>query len=299
MVPLDGSALAESAMPLAQRIAQEVRGRITLLHAMELRPPSAVHGDRHLIDAADAVNYLRTAADSLTTGGVIVDWHVHENVVRDVARSLASHAVELKCDLIVMATHGHGGPKRWVYGSIAQQVAAVGPCPVLFVPCDGCPVTPNCQVRTVLVPLDGDPSHEQVLAFAKNLADALGATLRLLTVVPTVGDLGGIRAAVARTSPLTMAAALDMECGEAEKYLRDVRSRWLGSPLPLEGAGDLVGRGDPAQVILEHSTTIGPTLLALGTHRKVGAVAFWSGSVAPRVASRAMCPVALIPCPPP
>jgi nucleotide-binding universal stress UspA family protein len=199
----------------------------------------------------------------------------------------------------VMATHGHGGPKRWVYGSIAQQVVAAGTCPVLFVPCGECPAAQNCQVRTVLVPLDGDPSHEKVLAVAKDLAEALGATLRLLTVVPTVGDLGGSRAAAARTSPLTIAAALDMERDEAEKYLRDVRSRWLGSALLPASTGDLVERGDPVQVILKQSETIRPTLLALGTHRKVGAAAFWSGSVAPRVASRATCPVALIPCPGP
>jgi nucleotide-binding universal stress UspA family protein len=296
MVPLDGSALAESAMPLALHIARRHCGRITLLHAMELRPPATVHSDRHLVDAADAAKYLHATAESLSGGGVTVDWHVHENTVRDVARCLASHAVELHCDLVVMATHGHGGAKRWVYGSIAQQVAAAGPCPVLFVPCGGCPANLGCEVRTVLVPLDGDPSHEQVLAVAKDLAQSLRATLRLLTVIPMVGDLEGSRAAVARTSPRTMAAALELECGEAERYLRDVRSRWLGSPLPAEATRDLIERGDPVQVILDHSATMGPTLLALGTHRKTGAVAAWSGSVAARVASRAKCPVGLVPC---
>jgi nucleotide-binding universal stress UspA family protein len=43
-------------------------------------------------------------------------------------------ATETRADLIVLGTHGHGGLKRAVLGSVADRVIRLGPCPVMSVP---------------------------------------------------------------------------------------------------------------------------------------------------------------------
>jgi len=306
VVPLDGSRLAEAALLMASRIAGGARATLTLLHVLEEHPPASVHGQRHLGSAADAGRYLSSLRDGMHAAGHEVLTHVHENTVRDVARSLADHAAELRADLIVMTTHGSGGMRRLVFGSIAQQVIASTACPVLFLPCESSEAQCSPDTRHVFVPLDGDPLHECAVGLAVALAAALDATVHLMTVVPNVADLAGSRSAVARFMPGAAATALDLEAAAAAAYLAAVREacipRAAGSDPACDAAPDivdLVERGDPARVIQRVVERADHAMLVMATHRKVGAAAFWSASVAPRVAAEAACPVAMLSVPSP
>ncbi len=58
LVPLDGSTLAELALPAAAYLAHLLPARVTLLHLVERHPPSEVHHDRHLTNATEASEYL-------------------------------------------------------------------------------------------------------------------------------------------------------------------------------------------------------------------------------------------------
>jgi nucleotide-binding universal stress UspA family protein len=92
--------------------------------------------------------------------------------------------------------------------------------------------------------------------------------------------------------PGAAAAILDVNTLGAEAYLRDklqsLRSRGVV-------AGSEIGRGDPAEVILDLADRSVADLIVLGTHRRTGTDAFWSGSVAPKVANRSRVPVLLVP----
>ncbi|MCA9284041.1 MAG: universal stress protein [Phycisphaerales bacterium] len=294
VVPLDGSRLAEAAIPYATRLAEDGDATLTLVHVLEQRPPASVHGERHLANPAEASLYLDALRTSLGCTALEIRTHVHENAVRDVARSLSEHAIEFHADLIVMTTHGSGGMKRWVFGSIAQQVIARSSCPVLFVPCDPAPRSVAPDVRHVVVPLDGDPSHEQAIPLACALANVFGSAVQLLTVVPTIADLGGSRSAVARMLPGTATTELDLEAEAAVEYLKSVRAARCDMLAPIGANPDLVERGDPAKVITRLAERTDRALVVMATHRKVGAAAFWAGSVAPRVAADVQCPVALV-----
>jgi nucleotide-binding universal stress UspA family protein len=56
-----------------------------------------------------------------------------------------------------------------------------------------------------------------------------------------------------------------------------------------------VGRGDPTAVILETAARSQADVIVLGTHGRSGLDAFWSASVAPRIAQKAHVPVLLVP----
>ncbi len=287
LVPLDGSRLAEAALPPAACLAGALGARITLIHVIERNAPQAVHGERHLTDAAEAAAYLAEVAARTLAAGVQVERHVHSDEVGDVARSLSEHSCELRPDLIVMCAHGRGGLRKLVFGGIAQPVIALGTTPVLLIQPGRRPPERPFACRILLVPLDGDPPHEAGLSVAAGLARACRGALHLLTVVHTRGTLSGARAATGRLLPGATAAALDMAQEAAKDYLRRLITHLQADGL---AANAEVARGDPARGIVRIARRAGADLIVLATHGKAGTDAFWTGSVAAAVARRTRLP---------
>ena len=292
LVPLDGSRLAEAALPAAATLSQILDARVTLIHVIERRAPQEIHGEQHLSDPIDASAYLGGVAARAFPPGVHVEQHVHTAEVKDVARSIVEHADELEPDLIVMCAHGQGGLRTWLLGSIAQQIIALGVTPVFLIQPDGAAATPSFACRRLLVPLDGNPDHEQGLVVAVALAQACAADLHLLMAVPTLGTLSGEHSAAARLLPAATSAWLDMSEESAGAHLRqraiDIQA------LGLRAATE-VCRGDPAGAIAHTAQRVQADLVVMGTHGKRGMNAFWSGSVAAQVSSRSRVPLLLVP----
>ena len=134
LVPLDGSRLAEAAIPTAASLAQTLDAPVTLLHIIEQDAPQEIHKDHHLTQADEAVAYLEQVAKRYFPAEVKVHTHVHTAAVKDVPGSIVEHALtEFRPDLIVMCTHGRSGVRELLFGSIAQQVVAQGTTPLLLI----------------------------------------------------------------------------------------------------------------------------------------------------------------------
>jgi nucleotide-binding universal stress UspA family protein len=291
LIPLDGSHLAESVLPAAAYMARTLGAAVTLLHIIEHDAPKEVHHDRHLTTSDEACVYLGEVAERFFPLDARIDEHVHTAEVNDVARSIADHAREFQPDLILMCTHGSSGPRDWLFGSIAQQVIAMGETPVMLLPPHSRGFGEfNC--RLLLVPLDGDPSHEAGLKVAAELANAWGAALHLLMVIPTVGTLAGERAAVGQMLPTTMKVLLDMEEQNGREYLEVMAGKVKdsGASMRLE-----VARGDPVMTIVNVMERLSADLVVMGTHGKAGADAFWSRSTTPKLSGRSEIPLLLVP----
>ena len=293
LVPLDGSRLAEVALPAATYIAEITGADITLLHVLEENPPQAVHGDHHLTTVDEACIYLAATAESLPPS-VVVKEHAHPNEEHDVAHSIVTHAREMKIELIVMCTHGRGNLRRLLFGTIAQKVIALGATPVLLIPpmTDGTSRTQPFTCRRILVPLDGDPAHEAGLKTAAGMASICGASLYLVVVVPTLSTLAGEDSAAAKLLPTTAATILDMSEQQALDYLgqhvESLRARGVT-------VGAEVRRGNPATAIVQAAEEAGVDLVAMATHGKTHLDAFWSGSVTPKVSRSTRLPLLLVP----
>jgi len=294
LVPLDGSRLAEAALPVAAHLAEKLNSSVTLLHVIERKAPEEIHGQRHLTEPSDARAYLNEVRDRAFPASLHVEQHVHTSEVGDVAQSIVEHIGELKPDLITMCTHGRGGVRDLLFGNIAQQVVALGTMPVVLVRPGDDRIPTHFSCRLLLVPLDGTPSHEVGLHVATDLARACKAELHLVVVVPTIGDLLGERAAAQRLLPGTTAAMLEISQQACEQYLRRHVDQLKG--LGLAATGE-VARGDPAPVIATTAQRVHASLIVLGTHGKIGMDALWSGSVAPRIVSHTCIPLLLVPLP--
>lgn len=150
LVPLDGSDLAEHALPLAVALAKRAGASLVLTRsinwATEFGGVSAYPmgaGAASLIDLADqsARDYLREVSDRLTGEGLRVSTDLRIDPAAD---GILASAAEQQANLIVMSTHGRGGLGRWVYGSVADRVLRGAHVPVLLVranvPVDGATV---------------------------------------------------------------------------------------------------------------------------------------------------------------
>jgi nucleotide-binding universal stress UspA family protein len=292
LIPLDGSRLAEFALPTALTLSRCLGSEITLIHIIERNPPGEVHGERHLSGEDEAVAYLNQVARQNFPPEIKVTVHVHTEEVSNVARSIAEHASELEPDLILMCTHGEGGFGDLVVGSIAQQVIGQGKTPIFLLHPHADDATPITTLHTFLVPLDGDPEHNYALQVAGELAISFNAALHLLTVVPTLRTVSGDYAATGLLLPGATSAVLNLTEELTAQSLEQRAAVWRKQGLSVKA---WIRRGDPVQQILGAAYDEKVDCIVLGTHGKAGMGAFWAGSVAPKVVSSSHTPLLLVP----
>ncbi|MGA2502640.1 MAG: universal stress protein [Anaerolineales bacterium] len=291
LVPLDGSKLAESALPIAASMAKTLKAPVTLLHVIEQDAPAEVHRDRHLTNSGEAEAYLAETAKHSFPPKVKVDWHVHTAAVDDVARSIVDHSAdEFQPDLILLCSHGNGGMHDLFFGNIAQQVAAASGTPVMLIKPMEFP-TPF-KIKRILVPLDNESVHDKAIPIAKQLAKAFKAQLDLLCVIPTLGTLSGEQAASGNLMPATTTAYLDITEELAKEHFQAHLDEFHSAGLTATAE---IARGDPAPVISKTADTNAANLIIFGTHGRSGLDAFWNRSVTAGVARRTQIPLLLVP----
>jgi nucleotide-binding universal stress UspA family protein len=294
VVPLDGSRLAESVLPAVASLARGLKASVTLLHVLERKAPARAHGDRHLAGRSDAESYLADVARRALGRGIRSSWHVHDDDTGGLARVLAQHEKEFGHDLVVLCTHGRGGGRRAVLGSVAQQLVRAGTAPVLVLR----PPRPRgatAAFRSILLALDADPRHgEAAIGAAAELARAFRAVVHLVMIVPSFGLGLGRWMLTGRLLPSTTAALLDQSVQDAERLIERRCSLLRKAGVRADAR---VLRGDPVRMLVRAATEVDAGLVALATHGRSGARALFTGSVASRVASLCRRPLLLAPAP--
>jgi nucleotide-binding universal stress UspA family protein len=292
LVPLDGSRLAEASLPLAFRLAEACDATLVLLHVIEKGAPARIHGERHLTSSQEAEAYLTEVARQLAVGGRTVELHTHEVPVGDVAASVASHAEEHAVDLTILCTHGEGGIREALWGSIAQQVLQRSTRPVLLVRARADDRPSEFMPRTIMVPLDATAAAEAALGPAIVLARCLGSQLRLVMVVATSETVAGERLLAATFLPGTTRALLEVQDEQATAYLERLAAsiRSAGVPATAE-----VRRGDTVAQLATDTGEHADGLVVVATHGRAGLQAIWSASVAARLLKRTRAPILLVP----
>jgi len=148
LVPLDGSKLAECALPHAEELAKgcgtekvilvSVTERVQGYRAFE--EPSQPLGQQLVPEAfgkkeQQAQKYLGRIAKAMEAKGIKVSTEV---LLGDPAEEIVIYAKHPGCDIIVMSSHGRSGPSRWAHGSVADRVFRGSPVPVLMVRAPEC-----------------------------------------------------------------------------------------------------------------------------------------------------------------
>jgi nucleotide-binding universal stress UspA family protein len=286
MVPLDGSPLAERALPCATSVAAATGATVLLVRVTEpaitvgaVAPPALVGTTTRGL-AAPAALYLRDTPDSGATAvrRAAAEAYLEatryrlvrctpitvetETLIGDAAANLLESERSDGIDLVVMCSHGRGGLARMALGSVADQLLHYGTTPLLLVRGFG----DDLSLQQAIVPLDGSPHAEQVLPVLQELVPALVQDVTLLRVIDKEEERPG-----------------------AEFYLAGIAQQ-----LPRIGVSwhYEVVEGDPAQAIVAVAGLHG--LVVMATHGRSGLARWALGSVADRVAHGGVAGVLLV-----
>lgn len=136
LVPLDGSPLAEAALPHAEAIAKAGGAEIILLR-VPMMPATEFLAREPMIavkirekEQAEAIRYVDAKAEELKKGHFKTTTITQDGPVPDTILSVAE---DLQADIIIMSTHGRTGIQRWLMGSVADRVVHHAHIPVMLI----------------------------------------------------------------------------------------------------------------------------------------------------------------------
>jgi nucleotide-binding universal stress UspA family protein len=293
LLPLDGSACSEQALPTAASLAQAFNATLYLahVHAPSALDPVYVEGlpviDQELhsrVREHEQAYLSRISEQALAEQpGLRTETALLEPDAggRDqaIAAALSEFAEQTACAYIVMTTHGRGGISRFWLGSVASALIHSTTTPLLLLPPRvGTAAAKPLAARRILLPLDGSPLAESIIPHAIRLGRTEHARFTLLRVVePLV-----LMAPTAFVPPTDLAPERTSEqVVQAEEYLDRIAER-----LRDEGAQvvtQVVVSERPAEAILEAAERSVADLIALSTHGRSGLSRLLAGSVADKV----------------
>jgi nucleotide-binding universal stress UspA family protein len=303
MVPLDGSAEGEQAIPVALALAAPGGADLHLVRVFDV-PFGTMSSRAGMLGVTDAADALReemrsalatTAADLARTSGHRVTSEVLDGA--DVSELLVRHALARGASVVVMTTRARGALGRAVIGSVADRVARENPVPVVLVPLGGAGAMQRERaIRRVLVPLDGSPLAAQAVDQVLALLGGRDVECVLLEVV-----MSGV-AVAAPGAPMRLSAVDPGEilAGDERRQAAEgeARARLDATARRLKDGGVAVRTrvivdGDPAAGILGCARDEDVDLIAMTTRGHGGLRRMVLGSIADRVVRASGVPVLL------
>jgi nucleotide-binding universal stress UspA family protein len=285
LVPLDGSALAERALPEAEALARQTGAALLLVRILPLPTALTASAGAAGEAAPEARAFLDRHAGHLVARGLVTDTRV---IYGDPAEAILQEAASRDAATIVMATHGRTGLGRLVFGSVAEAVLRRATAPLLLVRAwdeDAAP-PPLAAHPRVLVPLDGSPFAEEALPVAANLTMALGGELVLLHAISPIEPVIFPELAYS-----TWPEGQEERLAAGREYLHDLvaRSATGGCPVHFDVRLDV-----PTLAIAEAAREHGAALMVMATHGRGALGRLALGGVAHATLTHTRMPLLLI-----
>lgn len=259
VVPLDGSATAERAVPHAIAAARCFGAELVLM------------ATRWGQDLDEPRTYLEAVAERCghPEAEAIV---IHD---RTAGPAIALVARDVTAPLIVMTSHGRGGLGQAILGSVAEEVLRRAPGPVLVVGPEVPDGSPGDGVGgDLLVGIDEHPTSRLVSVTAARWARAHGVGIHLLSVLSPGEDDSLARGAQSRVAT----AMREPDIG--------------GGSLRI--GHEVVHDRSPARVLTRRASELGSGAIALATHGRVGVGRLTIGSVTMATVHTADRPVLVV-----
>jgi nucleotide-binding universal stress UspA family protein len=299
LVPLDGSALAEQVLPYVRLLAPLLHADVRLLGvvsdadierllAYELvrlqeganeGVPIALRKQRARNQlSARARHYLNLQTEQLRAAGLKAQPAVRMGLPDDQIIYMAERTA---ATLIVMATHGYSGLKRWALGSVADKVVQATQTPVLLI--HSAMPQPSPSLRRIMVPLDGSTLALQAIPLAIELAVEAHADLILFQAIAPVVEAYPY-------PPLPSGVQLTL-CDQAREELTKLAESLREHEITITPEVEL---GYPGEAIIDAATQRDVDLIVMATHGYSGLKRWALGSVAGKVLHASKTPLLLI-----
>jgi nucleotide-binding universal stress UspA family protein len=292
LVGLDGSPLAERALPHAAVLAEALGAELVLMRVLEDDAKSGAPIDpvAWRLRRSEAAAYLRRVAAQVADGVTTVKTELEEG---NAAEQIVDFARARDVDLVVIGSHGEGGTTQFGLCSTAQKVIAEVRRSVLLVQC-GCgreDASPEpARYRRMIVPVDGSRRAEWAVCLAATLAYKLAAEILLVCVVPVPAT---------PVQPPLDAETQDLvdrlvERGRrwAEDYVEGLRNRLVTSDLEVRTLVLVSPRVDQClyQILEQHDAS----LVVASAHGASGEADWPYGSIASKLLTQRAVPVLML-----
>ncbi|MCJ7654872.1 MAG: universal stress protein [Dehalococcoidia bacterium] len=276
LVPLDGSELAEQAIPYAELLARKFNSEVIFITVCLAGDPLERALREYIERRVEKIQSLGMKTRSVCIEG-------------EPAASIIDFAGKNDISLIAISTHGRTGVSQWLLGSIANKVVQRSHIPVFLVRSSQPAKTPaDKELRKILLTLDGSQFSETIIPYVERLAKVMDSEVALLRVIEP-----------AKLPQL--AAYIDREKYEKDfmaKLKREAK-RYLGkkkTALASKGikVNSVLLEGKPAETILQYAEDKSVNLIALTTHGFSGVTKWAYGSVASRIIEASSKPTLLV-----
>ncbi len=294
VVPLDMSAFAEFALPVAYSVLKD-GDRLELVSVAEPPLPLAWEGFEEV--ATEGLERYQADMQERVRASVGREVEVITALLRgDPAIELSRYVEQVDADLVVMTSHGRGPLNRLWLGSVTDGLVRHTTVPVLIVrPREDEEMVLQAMPRPlrILVPLDGSETSEEVLERLSLLGAPTEQKVHLTRVVTYPRS---VASAYLPHTVLENQVTLEEECGWADDYLKTVVDK-----LAARGIEDVtyntVMSTTAATGILDEVAAVDCEVIALSTHARTGVSRLVLGSVADKVIRGADRPVLVVPAP--
>ena len=280
LVPLDGSDLAELALPYAEELANAFKSEVILLHVSE--PAESRYRHMHEL-------YVQKVADRIKerirkVSPVVVSGKSADEII--------SYAEKNDVGLIIITSHGRSGIMSWATGSIASKLLQATAVPMLLVRVVKTRRKAQRPVllNRILLPLDGSEAGEAAMEYIGELMSRLESEVILLGVVSSGQHIRSVGGLDYIHYPQEQ---LEMFKKEAEEYLGGVYRR-LKRRKGTVKVTIKVGADDVGQEIIKFAEEERVNLIAISSHGHSGIKKWVFGSIANKVVQGSKAPVLLV-----
>lgn len=304
LVPLDGSKLAEETIPYAREIAGRLDLDLDFLHVSGPLESRLSMVQMYVDNIAESVKGQIHRIQTTTVGkATFRPVEVRSKVSTGYPpEEILKYAEENGIDIILMATHGASGVRRWALGSVAHQVLHASKVPVWLIR-SGVPeevIYDKWPRRTILVPLDGSRLAELALPHAEALAKQRGTQaieiLLLSIYAPSVSPLVYyFQTDYPPTVPLKYADYIQQEIDQAkersEKYLKNIADQFNSKGIRARTEAIM---GEAAEEIIKYANKTPFQVIVMSSHGRSGLRHLAFGSVAEKVLLEVNIPIFMI-----
>jgi nucleotide-binding universal stress UspA family protein len=254
VVPLDGSAYSERALPIATALAQRAGGGLLLV---SVRDHGTLRPAEYLEEVAAA--YPRPVPVTTATNS---DTYPAEAIVQ------IAHDTE--DSIVCMTSHGRGGLRWGLLGSVAEEVMRRADRPTFLVG-RHCREDFLTDSRYLLTGVDGTETSSQLAPVVNDWAKRLGLELRVAIVVHP----------------------LDIESAERPDAVLDPIIEQFGGP--DRATATMLTSRYPEGSLADYAGDIGAAVIAMNGHCRTGLTRFALGSTTLGLVHQAPCPVLVAP----
>ncbi len=300
LVPLDGSELAEVVFTYAKELAGRLDLDVVLLHVYGPEESALAPMHRAYVERAADIIRQQCAEVQRRTGAPPECKPVEargELAMGYPAEEILRHAEKNGIDLILMATHGRSGVRRWVMGSVADKVLRASKVPVWLVRA-GVPqetIYDQWPRVTILVPLDGSRLARAVIPHVETLAKQRGAELVDVILLRVYEPPMIIPSGRSPDMSLSLDKYIEKEVARrraaSEQYLGRIERRLKS--IGIRARSEVL-MGKPADEIIRYANASPFNLIAMATHGYSGVSRWALGSVAEKVMLAVTSPILLI-----